>query len=218
MEKPRCNQAGRFTKKGKKKQVRDDLDRMKQAEKKKRRLEKALANSAAIRSELEKKKQKKMEEQQRLDVEGAAIAEAVALHVLLGEDSDESCRTMLNDNRKYYPLYCSSNPPIVGYKSSMEYSMNGLEWATNAYGPARKWNDLGINQPLPPYLHVEDFDVPYNIQATDDAGTSSGLIAAQAFSSLRIVEDSCGSQFAGQGTTTMVVNRVLRNDNVGNEV
>ena len=35
----------------------DELDRLKQAEKKKRRLEKALATSAAIISELEKKKQ-----------------------------------------------------------------------------------------------------------------------------------------------------------------
>ncbi|CAN1158644.1 hypothetical protein LINPERPRIM_LOCUS11964 [Linum perenne] len=69
----------------KKKEVKGELDRLKQAEKKKRRLEKALATSAAIRSELEKKKQKKKEEQQRLDEEGAAIAEAVALHVLLGD-------------------------------------------------------------------------------------------------------------------------------------
>ncbi|KAF9615469.1 hypothetical protein IFM89_023727 [Coptis chinensis] len=57
--------------KGKKKQAKDEVDRLKQAEKKKRRLEKALATSAAIRSELEKKKQKKKEEQQRLDEEGA---------------------------------------------------------------------------------------------------------------------------------------------------
>ncbi|XP_047341409.1 uncharacterized protein LOC124945081 [Impatiens glandulifera] len=75
---------------GKKKQVKDEMDRIKQAEKKKRRLEKALATSAAICYELEMKKQKKREEQQRLDEEGAAIAEAVALHVLLGEeDSNE---------------------------------------------------------------------------------------------------------------------------------
>ncbi|KAJ4955979.1 hypothetical protein NE237_012762 [Protea cynaroides] len=70
--------------KEKKKQGKDELDRQKQIEKKRRRLEKALATSAAIRSELEKKKQKKKEEQQRLDEEGAAIAEAVALHVLVG--------------------------------------------------------------------------------------------------------------------------------------
>lgn len=61
---------------------------MKQVEKKKRRLEKALATAAAIRIELEKKKQKRKEEEQRLDEEGAALAEAVALQVLVGEDVD----------------------------------------------------------------------------------------------------------------------------------
>ncbi|MED6198991.1 hypothetical protein PIB30_071797 [Stylosanthes scabra] len=91
-----CNK-GQHVRKAKKKQVKDELDRLKQAEKKKRRLEKALATSAAIISELEKKKQKKKEEQQRLDEEGAAIAEAVALHVLLGEDSEDSCKVVLND-------------------------------------------------------------------------------------------------------------------------
>ncbi|KAI3757663.1 hypothetical protein L6452_05206 [Arctium lappa] len=88
---------GKGVKKGKKKQVKDELDRMKQAEKKKRRLEKALATSAAIISELEKKKQKKKEEQERLDEEGAAIAEAVALQVLIGEDADEECGSNFND-------------------------------------------------------------------------------------------------------------------------
>eukprot|EP01018_Ginkgo_biloba_P020882 Gb_14112 [translate_table: standard] len=84
------------TKKEKKKQVKDELDRLRQAEKKKRRLEKALATSAAIRSELEKKKQRKKEEQQRLDEEGAAIAESVALHVLGDEDSEEPSKLVLN--------------------------------------------------------------------------------------------------------------------------
>lgn len=40
-------------KKGKKKPVKDSFDSLKQVEKKRRRLEKALATSAAIRSELE---------------------------------------------------------------------------------------------------------------------------------------------------------------------
>lgn len=88
---------GKGVKKGKKKQVKDELDRIKQAEKKKRRLEKALATSAAIISELEKKKQKKKEEQERLDEEGAAIAEAVALQVLIGEDPDEECGSNFDD-------------------------------------------------------------------------------------------------------------------------
>lgn len=100
---------GKGVKKGKKKQVKDELDRMKQAEKKKRRLEKALATSAAIISELEKKKQKKKEEQERLDEEGAAIAEAVALQVLIGEDTDEECGSnfdhLFGDNRNFDHLF-----------------------------------------------------------------------------------------------------------------
>eukprot|EP00249_Psilotum_nudum_P013412 c24315_g1_i1 orf=338-1462(+) len=71
-----------------KKQAKEERDRLKQVEKKKRRLEKALATAAAIRIELEQKKQKRKEEEQRLDEEGAALAEAVALQVLVDEDSD----------------------------------------------------------------------------------------------------------------------------------
>lgn len=69
------------SRKEKKKQAKEERDRLKQAEKKKRRLEKALATAAAIRTELEKKKQRRKEEEQRLDEEGAALAEAVALQV-----------------------------------------------------------------------------------------------------------------------------------------
>lgn len=74
------------SKKEKKKQAKEERDRQKQAEKKKRRLEKALATATAIRIELEQKKQKRKEEEQRLDEEGAALAEAVALQVLVDED------------------------------------------------------------------------------------------------------------------------------------
>lgn len=74
------------SKKEKKKLAKEERDRQKQAEKKKRRLEKALATATAIRIELEQKKQKRKEEEQRLDEEGAALAEAVALQVLVEED------------------------------------------------------------------------------------------------------------------------------------
>ncbi|KAL0341027.1 UNVERIFIED_CONTAM: hypothetical protein Sradi_4619500 [Sesamum radiatum] len=103
-----CAKITAGVRKAKKKPVKDELDRIKQAEKKKRRLEKALATSAAIRSELEKKKLKKKEEQERLDEEGAAIAEAVALHVLLGEDST----IKVSDTRQYgrmWNLWGNSN-------------------------------------------------------------------------------------------------------------
>jgi hypothetical protein len=87
-----------MSKKARKKHAKEESDRQRQAEKKKRRLEKALANSAAIISELEKKRRQKQEEQQRLDDEGAAIAEAVALHVLIGEDCDEPRQLIWNDH------------------------------------------------------------------------------------------------------------------------
>ncbi|KAJ7969889.1 Stress response NST1-like protein [Quillaja saponaria] len=154
----------RKMRKPKKKQVKDELDRLKQAEKKKRRLEKALATSAAIISELEKKKQKKKEEQQRLDEEGAAIAEAVALHVLLGEDSDDQCNVVVNEG------------------------MGG--WVSDAYGSGYKWGGLGSgewsfsSQPM-----ERDFHAPFY----EEAGwqeLSAGLVAAQAVASLQIEEDA----------------------------
>ncbi|KAM3317794.1 hypothetical protein ACQJBY_035483 [Aegilops geniculata] len=92
------NQAGKDLKKGKKKQ---ELDRQKR-----RRLEKALANSAAIISALEKKKQRKREEQEMLDEEVASIADAVALHVRIGEGSGES--------------RCSDWDPDAGFNLCME--------------------------------------------------------------------------------------------------
>ncbi|KAF8413679.1 hypothetical protein HHK36_001671 [Tetracentron sinense] len=44
--------------------------------------------------------QKKIEEQQWLNEEGAAIAEAIALRVLLGEDSDDSCKIVLKKDEE----------------------------------------------------------------------------------------------------------------------
>ncbi|KAL3696365.1 hypothetical protein R1sor_010441 [Riccia sorocarpa] len=92
------------SRKEKKKQAKEERDRLKQAEKKKRRLEKALATAAAIRTELEKKKQRRKEEEQRLDEEGAALAEAVALQVLVDEDSDGVARfRMPRDSERKTP-------------------------------------------------------------------------------------------------------------------
>ncbi|KAM7491582.1 hypothetical protein LguiA_034503 [Lonicera macranthoides] len=131
--------------KGKKKQVKGELDRAKQAEKKKRRLEKALATSAAICSELEKKKQKKKEEQQRLDEEGAAIAEAVALRVLQEEeDSHHSFKAAvkkdlgfnLNNSYDYY----------AGSKASLSHggpSNYSAGWFCDGYGCGNEWGMSG---------------------------------------------------------------------------
>ncbi|KAE8655165.1 hypothetical protein F3Y22_tig00117034pilonHSYRG01040 [Hibiscus syriacus] len=122
---------------------------------KKRRLEKALATSAAIRSELEKKKQKKKEEQQRLDEEGAAIAKDVTLHVLLGEDSDDSCKVML---RKEEGFNC------------WDYAGNfDLLWVEGYL--ANRIRDLAA-----PYFQEG---------GQGSVGLSVGLIAAQAVSALQ---------------------------------
>ncbi|TVU33735.1 hypothetical protein EJB05_25568, partial [Eragrostis curvula] len=190
MDKAVGNQAGKVMKKGKKKQAKDELDRQKQAEKKRRRLEKALANSAAIISELEKKKQKKKEEQQRLDEEGAAIAEAVALHVLIGEDSDEPCHLMLNKHRK-----CNHWDPSAAFHFAQGtdiYPSDGLICANHAYAPRGRWTDLEIGQPLPFGGEVRDFQAPCYQGTFHQSVTCPGFIAAQAVSLLQIREECSG--------------------------
>jgi Sec-independent protein translocase protein TatA len=201
MDKAIGNQAGKVLKKGKKKQAKDELDRQKQAEKKRRRLEKALANSAAIISELEKKKQKKKEEQQRLDEEGAAIAEAVALHVLIGEDSDEPCHLMLNKHRK-----CNHWDPLAGFdftQSTAIYPSDGL----HAYAPKGWWTDLEFGQPLPSWGEErDDLQAAPCYQGTfHQSVTCPGFIAAQAVSSLQIREESSDIISPSQGATVRML-------------
>ncbi|CAA6666943.1 unnamed protein product [Spirodela intermedia] len=151
MEKAQCGRSGpALRKEKKKKQAKDELDRLKQAERKKRRLEKALAASAAIRSELEKKKQKKKEEQQRLDEEGAAIAEAVALHVLLGEDSDDSRRIMLKDNGQFGSWNHSGGIDLfMGYQSFEAYEGEGcnalgMRWSPRFQGEKKELAESSV--------------------------------------------------------------------------
>ncbi|CAL0303367.1 unnamed protein product [Lupinus luteus] len=163
-----CNK-GQHVRKEKKKQVKDELDRLKQAEKKKRRLEKALATSAAIISELEKKKQKKKEEQQRLDEEGAAIAEAVALHVLLGEDSDDSCKVVINDTtcktwncHRNFDIFMGGERACFPHRGSGRWCVERMGWVSDTYRYRYSWDaaengqwscsserfDKNMNEPL----------------------------------------------------------------------
>lgn len=199
MDNMTCSKVPSAVRKVKKKQVKDELDRQKQAEKKKRRLEKALATSAAIISELEKKKQKKKEEQQRLDEEGAAIAEAVALHVLLGEDSDDSRKMALKKDEGFNPWDCagSIDDLLVGGGRSgapCQNSLKEIEWVSNVYGSGCEWGYLGnhgdwsvSSGPLRgDHLHSPYFEEG-GWEATE---ISAGLLAAQAVSSLQIAEDA----------------------------
>lgn len=191
MEKVLHGREHQVMRKEKKKQAKDELDRLKQAEKKKRRLEKALATSAAIRSELEKKKQKKKEEQERLDEEGAAIAEAVALYVLLGEDADESRQVMLKNKKRFDSLDHSSNAGLFfGYQSIANYSAEGLGWLSASYSPWCTWSYLGSRRSLSPAVQVKDLQLPYYENTGQGADISAGFVAAQAVSSLQIAENS----------------------------
>ncbi|KAJ8752788.1 hypothetical protein K2173_008523 [Erythroxylum novogranatense] len=195
MESIPCNKVQPVVRKVKKKQMKGELDHLKRAEKKKRRLEKALAASAAIRSELEKKKKKKMEEQQRLDEEGAAIAEAVALHVLLGEDSDDSCNFALN-KEVFTSWNCNNEIELVmaEEKACLPYwgcTRSSLERI--GYGADRKWDDIQNGDWSFSYGSFrKDLHSPYFDGGS--CGTtefSAGLIAAQAVSSLKIAEEAC---------------------------
>lgn len=186
-------------KKAKKKQVKDELDRIKQAEKKRRRLEKALATSAAIRSELEKKKQKKKEEQQRLDEEGAAIAEAVALHVLLEEDSGDTSRIVLKEDEDDFDHWQQAanfglfmDGSALSNQNLKRCSFESIGYFPNAYGSASEWNHFGErSQPIPSWPLAENFHFPCLRDGSwSPNDISAGLIAAQAVSSLQIGEDA----------------------------
>lgn len=163
----------------KKKQERDELEHIKQAEKKTIRLEKSIATSAAIRVELAKKKLKKLEEQKRLDEEGAAIAEAVALHVLLGEDSDDSYQNMLNQETGFKPW---------DYTTKFNLSSGG-----NRFFPHQRCSSYAVHRNNRP--RDSNWSVSYEPFArgwdNNNMGISSAdLIAAQAVSSLQISENT----------------------------
>ncbi|TMW99592.1 hypothetical protein EJD97_002298 [Solanum chilense] len=189
-----CAKVAPAVRKGKKKQVKDELDRIKQAEKKKRRLEKALATSAAIRSELEKKKQKKKEEQQRLDEQGAAIAEAVALQVLLGEDTDDSCKLLLKkeegwntwDLNSSFDFFVGRGRPMLPRQdSSTCYSVEGADWVSGASGYRCMSNEMGNSEWM-----VSSETWVRDEGNWEVARISPGFIAAQSLSSLQIAEDA----------------------------
>ncbi|XP_010521363.1 PREDICTED: inner centromere protein B-like [Tarenaya hassleriana] len=183
-------------------QVKDELDRVRQAEKKKMRLEKALAASAAIRAELEKKRQKRLEEQQRLDEEGAAIAEAVALQVLIGEDSDDPCQIMINEERGFNPWGYAANVDLymggrraesIPHQTCGNYAIQGIGFLSNAYGIGNSSWSL----PHEPFRRREEYELYCDEGGWDHMGISADLIAAQAVSSLQICENADAIVFNG---------------------
>nr|XP_043631786.1 uncharacterized protein LOC122603210 [Erigeron canadensis] len=197
-----CGKAPCGVRKVKKKQVKDELDRIKQAEKKKRRLEKALAASAAIISELEKKNQKKKEEQQRLDDDCAAIAEAVALQVLIGEESDK----LMQKEDEWYPWgYSDSNfdlyvgdaharttAAVIPHPQQLSRSPNGnMGWVSDSCGGSGcQWDGYRFRGEG---YFLSDVQAPYVVERDWEA--------AEAISSLQIADD---------GVNAFVFNRMLR--------
>ncbi|OWM75592.1 hypothetical protein CDL15_Pgr021756 [Punica granatum] len=155
-----CNRAQPVVKKAKKKQIVDEVDRLKQAEKKRCRLEKALATSAAIRSELEKKKQRK-KEQQKLDEEGAAIAEAVALHVL-GEDADETCDGVCDKDDICGEFFRSCQIESLPCWKRPICSLEKIGWACDTGGSKFIWGGS-----------IDDEAVSSLQTTTEDAGVGS---------------------------------------------
>lgn len=207
----------------KKKKAKNELDPLKQAERKRRRLEKALATSAAIRSELEEKKQRK-KEQQQLDEEGAAIAEAVALHVLC-EDSDDSHQIVLKNHSMDLESLQEQDSNIGlfigGWKASMprsgvgKYSIKGRGWVSDAYGSGCNCNDRGIRWSFAPKIVDQGLPALCVKGKGEAAEISPGLIAAQAVSSLQIREDAHCSAFTGKETANKITGSCLgRNANL----
>lgn len=185
MDKAGPSLMNRVVKKPKKKQpINSESDRQKQAEKKKRRLEKALAASAAIISELEKKKQKKKEEQERLDEEGARVAEAVALHVLLGEDATEDLAEI-----DLHARPCGNSRMLSA--CSRDYANGGFGWGGCElhHDGDRRWSERGNGDILFPSLRPLR---QIGQQVYNEIGPLDfcpGFMAAQAVSSLQIGED-----------------------------
>ncbi|MED6118332.1 hypothetical protein PIB30_001560 [Stylosanthes scabra] len=152
-----------------------------------------------VRKAKKKQKQKKKEEQQRLDEEGAAIAEAVALHVLLGEDSEDSCKVVINDETcktwncdRNLDFFVGGERACFPHLHGGAWSVETRGWVTDAYRYGCKWGAAEnggwtfSSEPLGRNAHEK----PLYEDATGwgHAGFSADLIAAQAVSSLQIAE------------------------------
>ncbi|XXG67086.1 hypothetical protein AAC387_Pa06g0508 [Persea americana] len=211
--------------KEKKKQPKDELDRSKQAEKKRRRLEKALATSAAIISELEKKKQKKKEELQRLDEEGAAIAEAVALQVL-GDDQGDSCQIVLKKSDRFEldPWDHAGNIGVLmgGWRAGTTYQgfakhpVERVGWVSDANVSECKWNgcEFGWSFTTGNEILRRDAVAPHFVERGQGAELSAGLMAAQAVSALQIA-DVHEDAFAGERRAAIVINGMMESGDLG---
>ncbi|MBA0768121.1 hypothetical protein Gotri_016952 [Gossypium trilobum] len=143
---------------------------------------------------------KKKEEQQRLDEEGAAIAEAVALHVLVGEDSDDSCTVMLNKEEGFNPWDYANNLNLFmggGRGRGCFLQQGQANWGgqvCDAYKDGWEWAMLeNSNWSLPYGAYGGDLQASCSYLedgSWGNTGVSADLIAAQAVSALQITKDA----------------------------
>lgn len=221
-----CPSTGVGSRKEKKKQAKEERDRLKQVEKKKRRLEKALATATAIRIELEKKKQKRKEEEQRLDEEGAALAEAVALQVLVEEEVNS-----LEDSMCENAGCKTSNFPILRktYKSvttsdaqpACGASVTSNEAKSEARAKEVSMNNVSVSkdqcQEVKRKLVISNWEVfsnprdnlTFSSERAKAAELAAGLAAAQAVAALRIAEEARAEAEAAKKAAEAAICQVM---------
>lgn len=205
------NVSGASSRKEKKKQAKEERDRLKQVEKKKRRLEKALATATAIRIELEKKKQRRKEEEQRLDAEGAALAEAVALQVLVEEEvislDDDSvcdckvpnvCKPSISDAKLQTATVASHNQGTAK-EVSMNRRSNNEDVQVKKLVRCSEW---GV------FSNPRD-NLTFSSERAKAAELAAGIAAAQAVAALKIAEEARAEAEAAKKAAEAAICQVL---------
>lgn len=197
--------SGASSRKEKKKQAKEERDRLKQVEKKKRRLEKALATATAIRIELEKKKQRRKEEEQRLDAEGAALAEAVALQVLVDEEvisfDDSLCDCKVptfseasrSDGKLRFTMALSKTESVKDRRFNME------DVQVKKLVRCSEWE--GFSNPRD--------NITFSSERAKAAELAAGIAAAQAVAALKIAEEARAEAEAAKKAAEAAIFQVL---------
>lgn len=205
-----CPSTGASSRKEKKKQAKEERDRLKQVEKKKRRLEKALATATAIRIELEKKKQRRKEEEQRLDAEGAALAEAVALQVLVEEevislDDDTVCDCKV-------PSFCKAPRSDAKLQTSVASDNGGT---AKEVSMSRRSNSEDVQ--VKKLVRCSEWGVfnnprdnlAFSSERAKAAELAAGIAAAQAVAALKIAEEARAEAEAAKKAAEAAICQVL---------
>ncbi|KAI5063517.1 hypothetical protein GOP47_0022064 [Adiantum capillus-veneris] len=215
-----CPISGPGSRKEKKKQAKEERDRLKQVEKKKRRLEKALATATAIRIELEKKKQRRKEEEQRLDEEGAALAEAVALQVLVEEEvnsfEDNMCENAASK--------LSTVPPLrkAFIKNATTSDAQPTSVTSNELiAEAVSMNSISVSkdkrEEVKRKLVITDWELfsnprdnlTYSSERAKAAELAAGMAAAQAVAALKIAEEARAEAEAAKKAAEAAICQVM---------